>query len=64
MLKLNCTIGEMLESFGGVDTKTIHFVLQSVPDPKGALLGLFGNMAPASPTGSTSSVSCNEKFLE
>ena len=49
VLKLNIPICTLLDSKTGGDSKTIHFVLDTHPDPKGAILGLLGQHLPDSP---------------
>ena len=49
VLKLNIPVCSLLESTTGGDSKTIHFVLDAHPDPKGAILGLLGQHLPTSP---------------
>ena len=39
VLKLNIPISDLLDSITDKTSKTVHFVLKSIPDPKGAIFG-------------------------
>lgn len=49
VLKLNIPVSQLLDSKTGGSSKTVHFVLETHPDPKGAILGLLGQHLPESP---------------
>ena len=49
VLKMSSPVADLLQSRKGGDSRTLHFVLDSSPCPKGALLGLLGQQLPSSP---------------